>query len=203
MGIINDYLHSVKRPIIAIIALFFIQSLLILLLQLFTDLANDQLVYAWVVGGINFAFLICWLLVLCWAGIRSIRMTKGVPLDGAIGGAMAAAIAGLFIGIITFLFNISMPTVFGEAAMHPTGAAAAAIMGFVKVFVGVIGIIIGLVINLIVGAIFGALGSLVEEERILSGLPESCLKAQKEKDKALQKKLAVACELNLKEKKKK
>jgi len=187
MGIINDYLRGIKRPVIAIIALFFIRDSLIASLQFFTDLAKDQLVFAWVVGGITFAFHICWLMVLCWAGIRSIRMTKGVPLDGAIGGAMAAAIAGLFIGIVDFLFNISMPSVIGNAALQPTGAAAAIIISFAKIFVGVIGIVAFFIINLIIGAVFGALGSLVEEERILAGLPEKCLKAQSEADKVCKK----------------
>lgn len=203
MEIINDYLRSVKRPIIAIVVLFFVRLCIVGVLELFTDLGKDPIIFAWITGGVNFAFLICWMLVLCWAGIRSIRMTKGVPLDGAIGGAMAAVIAGLFTSIITFLFEISMPAVLGQSTLQPAGAAAAAIVGVMRVFVGVVGIIVWLVINLIAGAVFGALGSLVEEERIMGGLPKSCLRAKSETNPALQKKFEAACELELKKKKKK
>jgi hypothetical protein len=170
MDIMKDYLKHVKLPIIALIALFIVQAILITSINLFTDLSKDPQIEVLVVGGIYFAFTICVWEIIAWAGIRIARTEKAVGselIDGAIGGAMTAVIAGLIAGIISLLFSVSTLPVLISSSSQPSGAAATAIVGFISILVGVAGIIVGFFINLITGAIFGGLGGLVHKRRLL------------------------------------
>lgn len=161
MEIVRDYLSNVKLPIIAIIALFFIQAALIGALSNFTDLGKDQLINTWVLGGINFAFMICSWLVIAWAGLRTVKKIQGIPIDGAIAGAMTAVIAMFIIRVIDLLFKINaLPFLVNHS---PSGATAAGILSILGIFLGVVGIIVGIFIDLLFGAALGFLGATVHK----------------------------------------
>jgi hypothetical protein len=159
MEIARDYLANVKLPIIAIIALFFIQAVLILVLTHFTDLGKDQLVNTWVLGGINFAFTICIWLIVAWAGLRTVKKIQGIPIDGAIAGAITAVVAMFIIRVIELLFKINALPFLVDYS--PSGSTAAGILSVLGIFLGVVGIIIGIVIDLLFGAALGFLGATV------------------------------------------
>ena len=170
MDIVSDYLQHVKLPIIALITLFIVQSTLITTINLFTDLAEDPQIEVLIIGGILFAFIICAWEIIAWGGIRTARTERASGselIDGAIGGAMTAVIAGLIVGIISLLFSVSTLPVLISSSSQPSGAAATAIVGFIGILAGVLGIIVGFFINLIIGAVFGGLGGLVHKRRLL------------------------------------
>ena len=170
MDIVEDYLKQVKLPIIAIIALFFVQAVLITSIDLFTDLSKDLQIKVLVVGGIYFAFTICVWEIIAWAGIRTAKIEKAAGselIDGAIGGAITAAIAGFATRIINIIFSISTLPVLIAGSAQPSGAAATAIVGFISISIGIIGLIAFFFIDLIAGAIFGGIGGLVHKRRLI------------------------------------
>lgn len=170
MDIVRDYLQHVKLPIIALIALFFVQAILITSINLFTDLAEDPQIQVLIIGGIQFAFIICAWEIIAWAGIRTARTEKAVGselIDGAIGGAITAAVAGFVARVVNLVFSVSTLPVLISNSAQPSGAAATAIVGFIGISIGVIGIVVFFVIDLIVGGVFGGLGGLAHKRRIL------------------------------------
>ena len=170
MDIVNDYLRHVKLPIIALIALFIVQSILITSINLFTDLAQDPQIEVLIIGGILFAFIICALEIIAWAGIRTARTERANGselIDGVIGGVITAVIAGFVARVINLVFSVSTLPILISNSAQPSGAAATAIVGFIGIFIGVIGIVLFLIIDLIIGAIFGGLGGLVHKRRLL------------------------------------
>lgn len=159
MDIARDYLSNVKLPIISIIVLYFIQAALIAALTNFTDLGKDLLVSTWVLGGINFAFMLCSWMVIAWAGLRTVKKIQGIPIDGAIAGAITAVVAMFVIRAVELLFRINaFPFSVNHAA---SGATAAGILSVLGIFLGVVGIIIGIIIDLLFGAALGFLGATV------------------------------------------
>jgi hypothetical protein len=165
MEIMRDYVPAVKLPIIAIIALFIIQTVLVLFIDLFTQLEQDPEIYTLILGGIYFALIIAVWEIIAWAGIRTARATQGGMIDGAIGGAMTAVIAGIITRIIGIVFQISILPLADAAT--PSSAAAIWITSVLGILLSVGGLIIWFFLDLIGGAILGALGGIVHNRKLI------------------------------------
>jgi len=166
MDISRDYLPSVKMPIAVLFTLFVIQTLLVLSIEMFTDLAKNIQINTLVIGGIYFAFTLCAWEIIAWAGIRTARATRGDLIDGAIGGVITAVVAGFMVRLVSILFKVStLPIV----ATAPAGGSAAAawIVGFLSISLDVLGMVVWFFIDLIGGAVFGGLGGFVHKRRLL------------------------------------
>lgn len=161
MDIAKDIFPKARLPIIVLVAIYYIQLALVTAIGRFTSLAADPGMNIFVLGGINLAFTICGWVVIAWAGLRVAKETKGGPIDGAFGGAMAAIIAGLFVRIISLLFSVSTLPVL--IAYSPSGAAGGFASGVIGIFFGIVAIILGFFVDLISGAVLGFLGALVHK----------------------------------------
>ncbi len=98
------------------------------------------------------------LLVLAWAGYKSV---KEAQMD-IVGGAVTGAIAGVIGGIVDAVINFAFVALGLGAGLATGGDMVGAGIGAA---IGVIGLIIGLVfavfVGLVMGAIFGAAGAFV------------------------------------------
>jgi hypothetical protein len=160
MDIMRDILPKAKRPIVALVVLYYLQLGLVAAIDVFTGLKGNQGLNILVLGGISLAFTICAWIVIAWAGFRVAKATRGGPIDGAFGGAMAAVIAGLFVRIISLLFSMSTLPVL--IAYSPSGSAVGFASGLIGIFFGIVAVILGFFADLVVGAIIGFLGATVQ-----------------------------------------
>lgn len=161
MEIMKDIFPRARLPIIALIALYYIQLALVAAIGRFTNLAADHGLNILVLGGINLAFIICAWVAIAWAGLRTAKATGGGPIDGAFGGAMAAVIAGLFVRIASLLFSVSTLPVL--IAYSPSGSSGGFAAGVIGIFFGIVAIVLGFLVDLIFGAVLGFLGALVHK----------------------------------------
>ena len=158
MEIMKDIFPKVKRPIVALIVIYYLQLLLVAAIGRFTDLKADQGLNILVLGGISLAFTVCAWFVIAWAGLRAAKATEGGPIDGAFGGATAAVIAGLFVRIMSLLFSVSTLPVL--IAYSPSGTAAGFAGGVIGIFFGIVAVVLGF---LVLGAALGFLGAMVHK----------------------------------------
>ena len=161
MEIMKDIFPKVKRPIVALIVIYYLQLLLVAAIGRFTDLKADQGLNILVLGGISLAFTVCAWFVIAWAGLRAAKATEGGPIDGAFGGATAAVIAGLFVRIMSLLFSVSTLPVL--IAYSPSGTAAGFAGGVIGIFFGIVAVVLGFLADLVLGAALGFLGAMVHK----------------------------------------
>ncbi len=161
MELMRDFFPKVKLPIVALIVLYYLQIVLVVALDNFTEIQLDTNFNITVLGAINLTFTLCAWIVIAWAGLRTAKATGGGPIDGAFGGAMAAVIAGLFVRIVALLFSISsLPVLIAYSSAGSAGGFAGGVMG---IFFGIVAVILGFFIDLIFGAILGFLGAMVHK----------------------------------------
>ena len=161
MELMKDFFPNVKLPIVALIVLYYLQIVLVLALDNFTEIQLDTNFNITILSAISLTFTLCAWIVIAWAGLRTAKATGGGPIDGAFGGAMAAVIAGLFVTIIALLFTISsLPVLIAYSSAGSAGGFAAGVLG---IFSGIVGVILFFFVNLIFGAILGFFGAMVHK----------------------------------------
>ena len=161
MELMKDFFPNVRLPIIALIVLYYLQIVLVWLVDSFTEIQLGTDLSIAVLTAISLTFTICGWIVIAWAGLRTTKATGGGPVDGAFGGAMAAVIAGLFVRIIALLFSISsLPVLIAYSPIGPAGGFAGGIMG---IFFGIVAVVLGFFIDIIFGAILGFFGAMVHK----------------------------------------
>lgn len=166
MDIMHDYVPAVKSPVITMVALFIVQTALVVSIRLFTDLKADSEMNTLVLGGIYFAFTICIWEIIIWAGIKTAKATQGSFIDGAIGGAMSAVIAGFIARVISIVFQVSTLPVLA-AVPEPSSATAAWVAGILSISLNVIGLVFWFFIDLVGGAVLGAVGGIIHQRKLL------------------------------------
>jgi len=161
MELVRDYFLKVKLPIASLIVLFFVYKLLLFLITAFTNLAETPEINIPVLTGINLVFILSGWAVIGWAGIRVTKATRGTIFDGAVGGVIAAVVAGFVVRAIVLIFSIiSIPVI---ASYSGSGIAT----GLFTIIVGLADIILGFFIDLVGGALFGGIGSIVHNRKIM------------------------------------
>jgi len=181
MEIIRDYFSKVKLPIISLIVLFFVHSGLIYVVKNFAEASLGQDIVIPMVTIINFTFILSAWIVICWAGIRTTRANQGGAIDGAIGGMIAAVVAGFIVRVISLLFSVSaMPALVAYSAL-PGGSMG----GFFEIVWSVLLIIAGFFVDLVAGALFGGIGGIIHTRKILQKIKKRDWEGLVKEDKTI------------------